>query len=253
MYQRYTDAHVLTVRLLTLAGLSDYEIGRRLKIPRSTVNNWRRRRGWPQFSVTRHRFTAGDPATYAYLLGVYLGDGHLVRCSRNGWRLGIYCDGRYPLILDEIKNAIGACVPNVNVCLNTASGGNGVALFASSRLWPAAFPQHGPGRKHQRPIELEPWQLKITHRFPQSLLRGLIHSDGCRCVNRFRTRLPSGRVAEYAYPRYFFSNLSADIRRLFCEACERLGVRWTLSNPRNVSVSHRASVAILEEIVGPKA
>lgn len=75
------------------------------------------------------------------------------------------------------------------------------------------------------------------------------HAD---CLNRFRTKLPSGRVAEYAYPRYFFSNLSADIRGLFCEACDALGVRWTLSNPRNVSVSHRDSVAILEEVVGPK-
>jgi len=67
-----------------------------------------------------------------------------------------------------------------------------------------------------------------------------------------RTTLPSGRVAEYAYPRYFFSNLSADIRALFCDACERLGIRWTLSNPRNVSVSHRRSVAALDEFVGPK-
>ena len=83
-------------------------------------------------------------------------------------------------------------------------------------------------------------------------MRGLIHSDGCRAVNRFTTTLPSGRVAEYAYPRYFFSNLSTDIRRLFCEACDRLGVRWTQSNPRNISVSHRASVAVLEELVGEK-
>jgi len=87
---------------------------------------------------------------------------------------------------------------------------------------------------------------------PEPFLRGLIHSDGCRVINRFRTRLPSGRVAEYAYPRYFFSNLSADIRRLFCESCERLGVRWTQSNHRNISVSHRHSVAILDAFIGPK-
>jgi len=70
----------------------------------------------------------------------------------------------------------------------------------------------------------------------------------CRTTNRFRTTLPSGRVAEYAYARYFFSNLSADIRGLFCDACDALGVRWTLSNPRNVSVAHRASVARLDAI-----
>ncbi len=44
--------------------------------------------------------------------------------------------------------------------------------------------------------------------------RGLIESDGCRTVNRFKTKLPSGRIAEYAYPRYFFSDTSADIRGL---------------------------------------
>ena len=83
--------------------------------------------------------------------------------------------------------------------------------------------------------------------------RGLIHSDGCRTVNRFTTTLPSGRLAEYAYVRYFFTNLSADIRGLFCDACDRLGVRWTQSSFRNISVADRRSVAILERVVGPKA
>jgi len=88
---------------------------------------------------------------------------------------------------------------------------------------------------------------------PRPFLRGLIHSDGCRVVNRFTTTLPSGRVAEYAYPRYFFSNLSADIRALFCEYCERLGIRWTQSNHRNISVAQRRSVALLDEFIGPKS
>lgn len=64
--------------------------------------------------------------------------------------------------------------------------------------------------------------------------------------------LPSGRTAEYSYVRYFFSNLSEDIRRIFIEHCELLGIRVTQSNHRNLSVSHRNSVAILEELVGPK-
>ena len=50
---------------------------------------------------------------------------------------------------------------------------------------------------------------------------------------------------------YFFSNLSADIRRLSCESCERLGLRWTQSNHRNISIAHRTSGA-LEEMVGSK-
>jgi hypothetical protein len=110
----------------------------------------------------------------------------------------------------------------------------------------------GSGRKHERAIVLAPWQRGIVERHPWQFVRGLMHSDGCRTVNRLKTLLPSGRVAEYAYPRYFFSNLSADIRGLFCESCDRLGLRWTQSNHRNISISRRASVAVLDEHVGPK-
>jgi hypothetical protein len=93
----------------------------------------------------------------------------------------------------------------------------------------------------------------VVDRFPREFLCGLLHSDGCRTVNRFKTTLPSGRVAEYAYPRWFFSNRSADIRELFCDYCERLGIRWTQSNPRNISVSHRRSVALLDAFVPMKS
>jgi hypothetical protein len=67
------------------------------------------------------------------------------------------------------------------------------------------------------------------------------------------SRLPSGRLAEYAYVRYFFSNRSGDIRRILAEHCELLGIRVTQSNDRNLSVSHPRSVCVLEKIVGPKS
>jgi hypothetical protein len=52
---------------------------------------------------------------------------------------------------------------------------------------------------------------------------------------------------------WFFSNLSPDIRALFCATCDRLGLRWTQSNHRNLSISHRASVARIDEAIGAKA
>lgn len=30
----------------------------------------------------------------------------------------------------------------------------------------------------------------------------------------------------YAYPRYQFSNRSDDIRGIFCEYCDQVGVEW---------------------------
>jgi hypothetical protein len=65
--------------------------------------------------------------------------------------------------------------------------------------------------------------------------------------------LPTGRVGRYEYPRYFFSHLSTDIRGIFCAHCELLGIRWTQSNSRNISVSDTVSVANLDEFIGPKA
>jgi hypothetical protein len=114
------------------------------------------------------------------------------------------------------------------------------------------LPQDGPGRKHLRPIVLTDWQLELPRAHPGALIRGLIHSDGCRVLNQFQTKLPTGRIASSSYVRYFFSNHSADIRQIFIDHCKLLGIRLTQSNPRNLTVSHRKSVAILEGLVGPK-
>jgi hypothetical protein len=192
-----------------------------------------------------------DAYSYSYLLGLYLGDGCVT--GRGPCRqLVIALDDAYPEIIENCVAAVQLVLPECRVGRYRLKHNNGTRVVAASQRWPEIFPQHGPGRKHTRPIRLEPWQREIVDVFPHEFLRGLIHSDGCRTVNRFKTKLPSGRLAEYAYPRYFFSNLSADIRELFCEYCDRLGIRWTQSNHRNISVSHRRSVALLDEFVGPK-
>jgi hypothetical protein len=82
---------------------------------------------------------------------------------------------------------------------------------------------------------------------PGRLLRGLIHSDGCRVTNRIRHPRKT-----YEYPRYFFSNRSSDIQSIFCDACDRLGVKWKQDGPWNISVARRDSVAILDRHIGPK-
>jgi hypothetical protein len=190
---------------------------------------------------------------YAYLLGLYLGDGHVHTTRRGACALRIHLDGLYQEIVDECREAIELTGSRGKTRILLRRGSRINTVHALWSRWPEVFPQHGPGRKHERPIVLTDWQREIVAEHPDRFVRGLVHSDGCRTINRFKTKLPSGRVAEYEYPRYFFSNLSADIRELFREACDALGVRTTLSNPRNVSVSHRKSVAILEEIVGPKS
>jgi hypothetical protein len=115
------------------------------------------------------------------------------------------------------------------------------------RAWPCLFPQHGRGRKHRRTIALAVWQVAIVEVRPDQFLRGLIHSDGWRGLNRVRVK---GR--DYEYPRYQFSNPSADIRQLFTYACDLVGVAWRPWGTYHTSVARREAVALLDEFVGPK-
>ncbi|HEX5376382.1 MAG TPA: hypothetical protein VFW48_09515 [Solirubrobacterales bacterium] len=194
-----------------------------------------------------------EPDVYSYLLGIYLGDGYLARASTPSPVLEISLDPKYPMIAGECSASIWQLAQvQAKVSQRKTPRGEAIRLVATSPLWPSIFPQHGPGKKHEREIALEAWQQSAVDQFPGQFLRGLIHSDGCRVVNRFQVHLASG-PHEYAYPRYFFTNLSSDIQGLFCATCDRLDLRWTQSSHKNISVSHRRRVARLDEIVGPKA
>jgi hypothetical protein len=242
------------MRLLS-EGLSDYEVGRRTGLPRSTVWNWRRGK-LPQHPArpgptclrcgdSDHDFAELPPAPYAYLLGQYLGDGNVCR-SGTSLCLRISSDAQYTRIIDECRNAITA-VRGRRPGLRVHSDRRLVTIASYWRAWPCLLPQHGPGRKHSRTIALASWQVQIVERQPGHFLRGLIHSDGWRGVNRVHVK---GRT--YEYPRYQFSNRSDDIRQLFVYACELLGVAWRPWGRYHISVARREAVAILDRFVGPK-
>jgi hypothetical protein len=103
--------------------------------------------------------------------------------------------------------------------------------------WPSLFPQHGPGRKHERAIVLDAWQREIVERHPAEFVRGCIDSDGCR-----HRRI----VAKRDYPAYSFKNASEDILESFTWACDLLDVRWRRSNRETISIARRADVARLD-------
>jgi len=50
-----------------------------------------------------------------------------------------------------------------------------------------------------------------------------------------------------------FSNKSSDILRIFCEACNVFGIRWTQPKPIYISVARAPDVAKLDTAVGPKS
>jgi hypothetical protein len=248
----YSEAIALVDR-----GLNDCEISRMTGIARSTVRDWRRgpraeRRIGPHLACTtcghpEHDFRELPLQNYAYLLGMYLGDGSIDRLERT-WRLRVALDIAWPGVMLDCASSMRAVFPRNKVLAYRPdpSSGCAVAVVHSKQLV-CLFPQHGQGAKHLRPIKLTSWQAEIVHEHPHHLLRGLLHSDGCRFMNRVRA---SGK--SYAYPRYNFTNASEDILALFTSTCDLLGIEWRRMNARNISVARRASVERLDRLVGPK-
>lgn len=234
------------------AGVGAAEIAHRTGIPRTTVLRWISG-GTPRFedpeATTCHAcghaaHNGVDGAAYSYLLGLYLGDGHLASFPRTRC-LRIYLDARYPAIVGSCADAVARVLPCNRVAIHHKSGCAVVQCY--SRQWACLLPQHGPGKKHERTIVLADWQRRLTHANPRELVRGLIHSDGCRSAN---TVVRNGRA--YQYPRYGFSNRSEDIKRIFCEHLDLLGIAWRRAGSQTISIARREAVAALDEFVGPK-
>ena len=183
-------------------------------------------------------FTAGD---YSELLGLYLGDGHISAGARSE-RLRLMLDAKYPVIVDEAAALLGRVVPDNRVGRQDLYDGRMVTLWAYHRHWSCLFPQHGPGKKHDRAIHLEPWQQALVSAAPWDFLRGCIRSDGCFFVNR---------TGKYTYESYDFANVSRDILMLFASTCALVGVECRVYAKR-VRIYRRASVELMLEHVGRK-
>lgn len=232
------------------AGVAAREIAASTGVPATTVRRWIA--GGPGLLTARnavehepeacpHRAEV-PVAAYAYVLGAYLGDGTLCRNGTRALRLEVACCGAYPQLIDEIAQAVQLVLPVT--ARRRPHGDNCVMVSATSVHWRCLIPQHAPGRKHDRPIALEAWQEALVRESPEPFVRGLLHSDGWRGVNR---------VGRYAYIRYQFTNRSADIRMLFAWGCELVGVSCRRTNEWTLAVSRRADVERLDEFVGPKS
>jgi hypothetical protein len=240
-------------------GFTQRQVSLRTGVPVPTVRNWVRGR----LSQTAREELGGvrlcpacgapehDPRKlptrdYAYLLGIYLGDGQLVHQRGRSYSLRVALDVAYPGIIDEVKRTI-ASVRSRCPWSTRDSRTACVRIVSYWKQWPCLFPQHGPGRKHKRPIRLASWQQAIVTAAPEPFLRALIQTDGWRGTNRVHVK---GR--DYAYPRYQFSNRSADIGQLFTDTWDLIGVEWRPWGRWHISVAKRDSVARLDEFIGPK-
>ncbi|MFE0809768.1 helix-turn-helix domain-containing protein [Streptomyces sp. NPDC058794] len=257
------EQHSPSIRARAVAlmnqGVPNRVVAAQLNVPRGTVGWWRsqdrKARGDAYERPTDCPQCTGrefDEVAYAYLLGLYLGDGHIVS-KPSQHHLSIFCNAGQTGLIAMAEEAMHRVMPLHRVGRRHKPGY--VEVKSYTKHWCCMFPQHGPGMKHEREIVLASWQQAIVDAHPWEFIRGLVHSDGCRIIN-WTTRLVDGERKRYEYPRYFFTNVSTDIRRLYTDTLDKLGIEWTRctrhGNPYNISVARKASVALMDAHVGPK-
>jgi hypothetical protein len=137
--------------LLSAIGILDQENAQVCGVSVAAVRHWRcGRRRTPDSDAAGRR--AGcprcherpmDEVAYAYLLGLYLGDGFLSRGRRDVFAPWIACCDDWPGLLAAAQTAMSDVMPASSVfCVHK----QGCTMVKStSKHWPCLFPQHGPG------------------------------------------------------------------------------------------------------------
>lgn len=249
-------------------GVSKRQVSRQLSIDYGTVRKW-----WDKDARVAQSAEATDlksvkygfeshpgyQSTYAYVLGLYLGDGYINIQNQKYqvYKLRIAQESRFADLIAEHITALETLFPRNTVGTFNHTHAKCCDIYVHSKELNQWFPQHGVGAKHTRPIILETWQQKIIQLFPESFIRGLMQTDGSRYIHR------QGR---YEYVKYNFTNVSKDVVDLLCAACDNLNIPWTIHSRPNttpngdkslymkytVTFNRRDAVTQLESIVGPK-
>ena len=170
---------------------------------------------------------------YSYLLGQYLGDGHINKMNRT-YKLRIFNDVKYVKLNDFIFKKLKEAFPKNKI--NSCFYQNHIITYVYSNKIPKLFPQHGKGLKNSRDVRLLKWQYDLLNY--KYLFAGLLHSDGCIYIDR-------------GYKMCIFSNTSNDILNLFTECCDKLNLRYTITK-NHVNIRRRKEVSWISENIGDK-
>ena len=251
MFVRPVETRDEALRLVA-AGVNDCEIARRLGVPRTTVRDWRKPRYVAQRPAAiacprcgeRSRRIVLEPETYAELLGLYLGDGHITQMARSE-RLRLFLDAKYPTIVDEAEALLRSCFPDNRVGRVVADEGRMVVLWAYSSHLTCLFPQHGAGKKHERPIVLEPWQQELVDAAPVGVPSRL------HPLRRLRLRQPDRAATSTSATTSATSR--QDILGLFEAPAWSLGLRPRRYARRESASTGARTSALLVEHVGLKS
>ena len=201
-------------------------ISKKFAIPWTTVRQWIK--GKRQYLKNQQTSIDSDVKKfikdnigineYSYMLGCYLGDGHIVFIKNKiSKRITISTATNTPELIRFQSNILTKFGNKIVVRKRKS---NCVDIFTHNPELDKLFPQAGPGKKHDRKIELSDWQKEIiNHKY---LLLGLFHTDGSA------TKAYSPKNDNPL--RYEFVNVSQDIINIYCECLKKLDINYTVVN-----------------------
>jgi hypothetical protein len=116
MYPRTT---VELAKTLSDLGILDRENAAICSVSVASIRHWRRgsrrRRGEGAPRCPRCHDRRLDERAYAYLLGLYLGDGHMTVSGKGVWALSITCCDAWPGLMAQARLAMSAVMPSSKV------------------------------------------------------------------------------------------------------------------------------------------
>lgn len=242
-------------------GLSDYKVSEKLGISRPNIQRWRKQYFSNSSKMMKRKEILeasalkryGDPNnmdvtklpsdSYAYILGMYLGDGCLSKSTKcRTCTLYITQNREYDIVVNDCLNHLKNLMKEFDIEPTVVYRKNSKAcdIKINSVYTLKLFPQHGEGLKHDRKINLEDWQWTHVEKEPWMFIKGLMHSDGSKYFDKYNSKW-----------HWQFTNRSEDIKDILCQVCDTVGLQWTRCK-QNVSFYKSESVIMLNENVGEK-
>ena len=210
-------------------GVSIRQIAKELKVHHTTVQYWIKN----NFKTNKRSsvLTQEDvlsvcnkySADYSYILGSYLGDGHISQMPKT-YRLRVFNDERYPDIISDQKRSLTRLFDGNKISEAPNPNTKCVVVSVYNNHLPLFFPQHGPNCKHTRDVSLKDWQWDMVKKEPECFIKGLIDSDGTYYTQT--QKAPNGK--EYIYQRYSFTNSSKNILDMVEKTLSLLGIKYLI-------------------------
>lgn len=153
---------------------------------------------------------------YSYLLGVYLGDGHIDKMPRT-YRLRVSCSTAHQDVIKNQRIALKCLFPNNKISTVYPKNVDGsfvncIVLQLYNSNLPNLFLQYGIGNKHDRDVSLKVEQLNLLDK--HLCLAGLVDTDG----SVFKYSTDKNGIE--------FSNKSVDIINLYCSLLEEFNISY---------------------------